>query len=807
MVTSLSTTPSENSGGVTTAQRTVDLEALKREAESNPAPTLKSNIKPGFFPSSADTKKKKTSKTKEPKEPKGPKEPKEPKSKKTKTKRDDPDMKPRAPRESDPSPTPAASSSKATPKPEPEPYIDPKAPVVRAPARAGPGSAAGKLAAKKRLAEEAVMREKGTLADSIQLPVLKATPPSKSAPATARSSPASAPLKPSLKRKSASDFSESPPKRRKVEMEEGEIDEVALPAAGKGKARAVGRDDDDDEFDRIVAESRKKRRSVSDDEKPALGWVNVKKAGDAGVRMSSKTKKQVVDGEYEDVKPTRKKVATASTSTTAKRRPVKEEDDEYGLKSASQRSVRWNIEVEEKSATGIKKRRLAVSQEDDADYDDQRPKKKRKGVKSEPVDSSTSSKPKQRASKADDEFDIKGRLERARETIPGAKRKADADSVAVIASPPLKLVKPDEGLSQKMAKQSLRVVKAESPRAQPLKQSSTPAQPSGLRNLVASSAVEETKKTKKVKLEDAKSYAASPNSQPVRRPATKIANGKASASPAPISAGIQFPVDGKKPTPAPPPEPAADLAATVVNVTSRRVPNTAEGLRSKFEELIQVDNALRTFLEIDQRQLKEKQSASGALKPGAAFLVQKIKRMHELRQTLTMETQKVAHTLQQLGNVNDTNPVTTRQPIPQPDSPDDVISTRQRNLVSSRIVDLSVPFSLMLPCSPSQRASRKKSRPAMRRASSDGLKLRPFVTLRSPQLLTGLLYSFLAPPLCVPLRSFPWLRLHQSPFLDCRISILPRLSTHHHRLTLLQHDLVQPRKSLLPGPRHPWAPT
>ena len=669
-------TPSENSGGVTTAQRSVDLEALKREAESNPAPTLKSNIRPGFFPSSTDTKKKRTSKTKEPKEPK------EHKPKKTKTKRGDPDMKPRAPRESDSGPTPAVPSSKATPKLEPEPYIDPKAPVVRAPARAGPGSAAGKLAAKKRLAEEAVMREKGTLVDSIQLPVLKATPPSKSAPTTARSSPASAPLKPSLKRKSASDFSESPPKRRKIEMEEGEIDEAILPISGKGKAKAVQRDDDDDEFDRIVAESRKKRRSVSDDEKPSLGWANTKKTDDTDVRMSSKTKKQVVDDEYEDVKPTRKKAATASTTTTAKRRPVKEEDDEYGSsKSASQRSVRWNTEVEEKSATGIKKRRLAISQEDDADYDDQRPRKKRKAVKAEPVDSSTSSRPKQRASKADDEFDIKGRLERARETISGAKRKADADSVASIASPPLKLVKPDEFLSQKAAKQSLRVAKAESPRAQPLKRSSTPAQPSGLRNLVASSAVEETKKAKKVKLDDAKSHAASPNSQPVRRPATKFANRKASASPAPISTGIQFSVDGKKITPAP--DPAADLTATVMNVIDRRVSNTAEGLRSKFEELIQVDNALRTFLEIDQRQLKEKKSASELLKHGAAFLLQKIKRVHELRQRLTVETQKVAHTLQQLGDVNNTNPVTTRQPVPRPDSPDAVISTRQRNLVSS----------------------------------------------------------------------------------------------------------------------------
>ena len=693
-------------------------------------------------------------------------------------------MKPRAPRESDPSPTSATSSSKATPKLESESYIDPKAPVVRATARAGPGSAAGKLAAKKRLAEEAVMREKGTLADSIQLPVLKATPPSKSA----RSSPASAPLKPSLKRKSASDSSESPPKRRKVDMEEGEIDEAAVPTAGKGKAKAVERDDDDDdEFDRIVAESKKKRRSVSDDEKPPLGWANAKKDDDSGVRMSSKMKKQAVDSEYEDVKPTRKKIATASTSTTAKRRPVKEEDDEYGSKSASQRSVRWNTEVEEKSATGIKKRRLAVLQEDDADYDGQRPKKKRKAVKAEPVDSSTSARPKQRASKEDDEFNIKGRLERARETMPGAKRKADADSVAAVPSPPLKLIKPDEVLSQKASKQSLRLVKAESPRAQPLKQSSTPAQPSGLRNLVASSVVEETKKTKKLKFEDAKSYPASPNSQPVRRPATKIANGKASASPAP---SIQFSVDGKKTTPAPPPDPAADLAATVMNVVNRRVSDTVEGLRSKFEDLIQVDNALRIFLEIDQRQLKEKKSTSGQLKHGAALLLQKIKRVHELRQRLTVETQKVAHTLQQLGDVNDTNPVTTRQAVPRPDSPDDVISTRQRNLVSPRVVDISIIFSLMLLCSLSRRASRKKPRLATRRASSGGLKLRLFVTLHSLRLLIGLLYSFLAPPPCVPLHSFPWLHLHQSPFLGRRITILPRSSIHHHRHMLLQPRLV-----------------
>ena len=690
MVASLPIAPSDNPGGVMTAQRTVDLEALKREAESNPAPTLKSNIKPGFFSSSTDTKKKKTSKFKEPKEPK---EPKESKPKKKKTKRDDPDMKPRAPRENEPSPAPAAPSSKATPKLEPEPYVDSRAPVVRAPPRAGPGSAAGKLAAKKRLAEEAVMREKGTLTDSIQLLVLKTTPPSKSAPATARSSPASAPLKPSLKRKSASDFSESPPKKRKVEMEEGEIDEAVLPAAGKGKAKATQRDEDDDEYDNYIAQTMKKRRSVSDDEKPPPGWANVKKADDAGLR---KTKKQVADGEYEDAKPTRKKAATASTATASKRRPMKE-DDEYGSKSASQRSVRWNTEVEEKSAAGIKKRRLAVTQEDDPDYDDQRPKKKKKTVKAEPVESSTSSRPKQRAPKADDEYDIKGRLERARGAIPGAKRKADAEPAAAIASPPLKLLKPDEVLSQMAAKQSLRVAKAESPRVQPLKQSSTPAQPSGLRNLVASSVVEETKKPRKVKPEDAKPYAAPPSSQLVRHPATKVTNGKASASPAPIFTAVQCSVDGKKSTPAPPPEPATDHATTVMNVIHRRVPNTAEGLRSKCEELVQVDNALRTFLEIDQRELKEKRRASGELKPGAASLFQKIKRMHELRQKLTMETQKVVHALQQLGNINDTNPVTTRQPVPRPDSPDDVISTRQRNLVSTRVVDLFVAFSLMLP--------------------------------------------------------------------------------------------------------------
>jgi len=683
---------SENSAGVTTAHRAVDLDALKREAEANLAPTLKSNVKPGFFSSSTNTKKKKTSKTKEPKEPKEskePKEPKEPKRKKTKTIRDDPDMKPRPPRENEPSPASAAPSSKATPKLEPEPYIDPKAPVVRAPSRAGPGSAAGKLAAKKRLAEEAVMREKGILADSIQIPVLKATSPSKSAPATARSSPASAPLKPSLKRKSASDFSESPPKRRKADMEEGEIDEAVLPGAGKGKAKAVQRDDEDDEYDKIVALSTKKHRSVSVDEKPPAAWENVK---DAGVR-TSKTKKQVMDDEYEDVRSTRKKAAAASTSTTAKKRTAKEEDDEYGSKSASQRSVRWNTEVEEKSAAGIKKRRLAAVQEDDADYDDQRPKKKRKATKAEPVEPTTSSRPKQRASKTEDEFDIKGRLERAKGTIPGAKRKADVDPVAVTASPPLKLVKPDDALSQKAAKQSLRVMKAESPRAQALKQSSTPAQPSGLRNLVASSAVEETKKMKKVKLEDRKSYTASPGSQPVRHPAARITNGKASASPAP-TAMVEFSVNLKKSTPAPP-DPAADLAATVMNAIDRRVRNGPEDLRSKLEELIDVDNALRTFLEIDQRQLKEKKHGSGHLKPGAASLFQKIKRMHELRHKLTMETQKVAHALQQSGNINDSNPVTTRQAVPRPDPLDDVISTRQRSLVSLSVVGLLVPFSLM----------------------------------------------------------------------------------------------------------------
>ena len=671
--------PSENPGGVTTAHRTVDYEALKREAEANPAPTLKSNVRQGFFSSSTDTKKKKTSKTKEPKEPK------ESKPKKTKTKRDHADMKPRAPRENESSPAPAAPPSKATPKLEPEPYIDSKAPVVRAQSRPGPGSAAGKLAAKKRLAEEAVMREKGTLAESIQPPVLKSTPSSKSAPPTARSSPASAPLKPSLKRKSASDSSESPPKRRKVEMEEGEIDEAALPAAGKGKARATQRDDDDDEYDNFVAQTMKKRRSVSDDEKQPSGTGNVKKVDDTGLRAPLKTKKQLVDDEYADVKSTRKKVTAASTSTTAKRRPVKEEDDEYGSKSASQRSVRWNTEVEEKSAAGIKKRKLAVTQEDDADYDDQRPKKKKKTVKPEPLEAPTSSRPKQRASK-DDEYDIKGRLERARGTMPGAKRKVDTDSVAAAASPPLKLLKSDEVLTQKAAKQSLRVAKAESPRVQPLKQTSTPAQPSGLRNLVASSVVEEAKKLRKIKPEDAKSYAAPPNGQLVRHPATKITNGKASASPAPIVTAV----------PPPPPEPAADYATTVMNVINRQVPNTLEDLQSRFEELIQVDKALRIFLEFDQRELKEKRSASGVLKPRAASLFQKIKRMYELRHKLTIETQKVAHALQQFGDINDANPVTTRQLVPRPDSPDNVISTRQRNLVSTRLVDLVAAFSLTL---------------------------------------------------------------------------------------------------------------
>jgi hypothetical protein len=604
-------------------------------------------------------------------------------------------MKPRAPRENEPSPAPAAPPSKVIQKLEPEPYIDSKAPVFRAPSRAGPGSAAGKLAAKKRLAEEAVMREKGTLAESIQPPVLKSTP-SKSAPATARSSPAAAPLKPSLKRKSASDFSESPPKRRRVEMEEGEIDEAALPAAGKGKAKPAQRDDDDEEYDKFVAQSMKKRRSVSDDEKPPPGAASVKKANDAGLRASSKTKKQVVDDEFEDVKPTRKKAAAVSTSTAAKRRPVKEEDDEYGSKSASQRSVRWNTEVEEKSAAGIKKRKLAVTQEDDADYDDQRPKKKKKIVKAEPVESLTSSRPKQRASK-DDEYDIKGRLERARGTMPGAKRKADADPVAAIASPPLKLLKSDEVSSQKAAKQSLRVAKAESPRVQPPKQSSTPAQPSGLRNLVASSVVEETKKARKIKPEDAKRYAASPSSQLVRHPATKVTNGKASASPAPMFAAVQCSIDGKKSTPPPPPDPAADYATTVMNVINRRVPNTLEDLQSKFEGLIQVDKALRVFLEFDQRELKEKRSASAVLKSGAASLFQRIKRTHELRHKLTTETQKVAYALQQLGNINDANPVTTRQPVPRPDSPDDVSSTRQQNLVSAGVVDPFAAFSLMLP--------------------------------------------------------------------------------------------------------------
>lgn len=687
MVSSLVVAPSENPGGVTTAHRAVDLEAAKRKAESNPAPILKSNVKPGFFSSSKDTKKKKTSKTKEPKESK---------PKKTKTKRDDPDMKPRAPRKNEPSPAPAAPPSKSTPNLESEPYIDSKAPVVRAQSRPGPGSAAGKLAAKKRLAEEAVMREKGTLAESIQPPVLKSTPPSKSAPATARSSPASVPLKPSLKRKSASDFSESPPKRRKVEMEEGEIDEAALPAAGKGKAKAAQRDDDDEEYDKFVAQSMKKRRSVSVDEKPPPGSASVKRPDDAGLRASSKAKKRVVDGEYEDVKPTRKKPAAASTSTAAKRRLVKEEDDEYGSKSASQRSVRWNTEVEEKSAAGIKKRKLAVTQEDDADYDDQRPKKKKKTVKAEPVESLTSSRPKQRTSKADDEYDIKGRLERARETIPGAKRKADADPVATIASPPLKLLKSDEALSQKATKQSLRVAKAESPRVQPLKQSSTPAQPSGLRNLVASSVVEETKKTRKIKSEDAKPHAASPSSQLVRHPATKVTNGKASASPAPISAAVRCSIDRKKSTP-PPPDPAADFATTVMTLINRQVSNTLEDLQSKFEGLIQMDKALGIFLEFDQHELKGKRGASGVLKPGASSLFQRVKRTHELRRKLTMETEKVAYALQQLGNINDANPVTTRQPVPRPDSPDGMISTRQRNLVSACVVDLFAAFLLMLP--------------------------------------------------------------------------------------------------------------
>jgi len=694
MVTSLSVVASENSGGVTTARRTVDYEALKRKAESNPAPVLKSDIRPGFFSSSTDTKKKKTSKTKEPKESK-PKEPKESRPKKTRTKRDDPDMKPRAPREHEPSPTPVAPTSKATPKLEPEPYIDSKAPVVRALSRPAPGSAAGKLAAKKRLAEEAVMREKGILAESIQPPVLKSTP-SKSAPATARSSPAAAPLKPSLKRKSASDFSESPPKRRKADMEEGEIDEATLPAAGKGKAKSAQRDDDDEEYDKFVAQSMKKRRSVSDDERPPPASTSFKKTDDAGVRASSKPRKQVVDDEYEDVKPARKKVAAASMSIAAKRRPTKE-DDEYGSKSVSQRSVRWNTEVEEKSAAGIKKRKLALTQEDDSDYDDQRPKKKKKTVKTEPLESLTSSRPKQRASKADDEYDIKGRLERARETMPGAKRKADADPVAAIASPPLKLLKSDETLGQKAAKQSLRVAKAESPRVQPLKQSSTPAQPSGLRNLVASSGVEETKKSRKIKPEGTKPYAASPSGQLPRRPATKITNGKASASPAPISAAVQRSIDGKKCTPPPPPDPAADYATTVMNVINRQVPNTLEDLQSKFEGLIQADKALRIFLEFDQHELKEKRSPHAVLKPGAASLFQRIKRTHELRHKLTMETQKVAYALQQLGNINDANPVTTRQSVPRPDSPGDVISTRGQNLVSARVVDPFAAFLLMLP--------------------------------------------------------------------------------------------------------------
>jgi len=109
-----------------------------------------------------------------------------------------------------------------------------------------------------------------------------------------------------------------------------------------------------------------------------------------------------------------------------------------------------------------------------------------------------------------------------------------------------------------------------------------------------------------------------------------------------------------------------------------------------------VDKALRIFLEFDQRELKEKRSASGVLKPRAASLFQKIKRMYELRHKLTMETQKVAHALQQLGDINDANPVTTRQPVPRPDSPDDVISTRQRNLVSTRVIDLVAAFLLTL---------------------------------------------------------------------------------------------------------------
>jgi hypothetical protein len=684
-------TPSENPGGVMTAQRAVDLEALKREAESNPAPTLKSNVKPGFFSSTMDIKKKKTSKTKESKDPK------ESKPKKRKTKRDDLDMKPRAPREDEPSPAPTAPSSKAASKLELGSYIDPKAPVVSAPSRAGPGSAAGKLAAKKRLADEAVMREKGTLADSIQIPVLKATSPSKSVPATARSSPASAPLKPSLKRKSASDFSESPPKKRKVEMEEGEIDEAALPAAGKRKAKAIKHDDEDDEYDRIVAQSMKKRKSVSDDERPPPDWANVKEPDDAGAQGPLKTKKQVVDDDYEDVKPSRKKATIPSTSTTAKRRPVKEDVD-YGSKSTSQRSVRWNTEVEEKSAAGIRKRKLAVTQEDDGDYDDQPPKKKKKAIKSEPAEPSNSPKPKQRASKAEDEFDIKGRLERASGTIGRIKRKTDTDLGAAIASRPLKLVKPDELVNQKAAKHSLRVVKGESPRAQPLKQSSTPAQPSGLRNVVASLVVEETKKKKKVKPENANPYAASSSSQPVRHPATRIANGKASASPAPsIPATVHRSVNGKIsagttsfPAPASPPDPAADYTATVMNAINHRVSNTVEGLRFKFEELIQVDNALQTFIGIGQRQLKEKRSGTGQLKPGAASLFQKIKRMQELRHKLTVETQMVADGLRQLEN--DTDPVTTRRLVPQPDSLDEVVSTRRQNLVSPRVVNLYAPF-------------------------------------------------------------------------------------------------------------------
>jgi hypothetical protein len=743
--------PSENPGGVTTAQRAVDLEALKREAESNPAPTLKSNVKPGFFPSSTDIKKKKASKTKEPKESK---------PKRTKTKRDDPDMKPRAPREDEPTHAPTASSSKSAPKLEPEPHIDPKAPVVSAPSRAGPGSAAGRLAARKRLAEEAVMREKGTLADSIQIPVLKATPPSKSAPTTARSSPASAPLKPSLKRKSASDSSESPPKKRKVEMEEGEIDEAVLPAPGKGKTRAVQHHNEDDEYDRIVAQSMKKRKSVSDDEKsPHSGWANIKKVDDTGVRTSSKTKRQVVDDECEDVKPQRKKSATVSAPTTAKRRPVKEGDDDYGSKSTSQRNVHWNTEVEEKSAAGIRKRKLASTQEDDADYDDQPPKKKKKTVKAEAVESLTTSRPKQRASKKEDEFDIKGRLERASKTMGGIKRKTDTDLVAAIASPPLKLLKSDEAVGPKAAKQSTRVVKAESPRAPPLKQSSTPAQPSGLRNSVALSVVEETKtkKTKKVKLEGARPYAAEPSSQLVRHPATKLANGKASASPAPTLATVHRSVDGKQSAP---PEPAADLVATVMNVIGRRVPSTTEGLRSKFEELDRVDDALKTFIEIDQRQLKEKRSQSGEPKPGAALLFQRIKRMVELRRRLTVETQKVADGLQQLGNVNGANTVTTRQPIPQPDSVDDVVTTRRRNLVSSCVVDFYVPFVLMLVLQPvpeglteEMEARQAESKQRWTEAQAHRYSSQPATPHRTPLLL----------PSSVPVRSPTFLPVAPPP--------------------------------------------